>query len=442
MEREQGAAEAALTEAVAAIHAARGHSNKDGLKHMRQLCALLDDPQDGLIAIHVAGTNGKGSVCACLDAVLREAGYRVGLYTSPFLQQYQERIRIDGQPIDAHAFLRAYAPVRAAAEALRAQGVLPTPFELGTALAFVAFAQAGVDVCVLEVGLGGRLDPTNVVTPRIAAIAAIGMDHSAILGDTVEAIAAEKAGIIKSGVPVVTQAAQASVAEVFARAAQEKGAPWHPLTGAEMTASGASFSWTGQKGDFAWRGWALPGLTLRLLGAHQLHNAGTALAVLALLREGGWRVPDEAARRGLASVHWPARLEYVPGEPPMLLDGAHNAQGAQALAAFAEALPAPPWAERVLLCGILAKKISEDMLDALASLAPRAVVTEPPEQQPVPAQDLADALARRGVRVTVCAQPGRALAQARALTGAQGLLIAAGSLYLVGALRTELDLTP
>ncbi|MCL2545268.1 MAG: bifunctional folylpolyglutamate synthase/dihydrofolate synthase [Clostridia bacterium] len=428
-----------VARAIDYIHAARDHRGKNGLVNMERLCALLGNPERGLRAIHVAGTNGKGSVCALLDAVLRAAGYRVGLYTSPFLQRYAERIRIGGAPIADAAFLSAFGPVRAAAERLRAEGVNPTPFELGTALAFVAFAQAGIDLCVIEVGLGGRLDPTNVLAPLVCAITAIALDHQSLLGDTLAAIAGEKAGIIKPGVPVIT-AAQSSpdVNEVFAACAGQVGAPWYPLTGNEMTPAGSARSLPPQHAAFSYDGWTLPQVHLNLAGAHQLHNAAVALAVIARLREAGLAVPDRAACAGLESVRWPGRLEYVPGRPGILLDVAHNAQSARALADFADTPRALPDTPRVLLCGMLAEKISPDMADALAGLAPRAVTVAPAGRRSLPPEELAALLAGRGIHAQPSADARAALAEARRLAAPAGTVIVAGSLYLVGEVRALL----
>lgn len=427
-----------LNQAIEYIHAAREQGVKTGLDNMTRLCALLGDPQNSLRAVHVAGTNGKGSTCACLESVLRAAGYRVGLYTSPFLQHYTERIRIDGLRVDEAAFFAAFDPVHAAVEALRAEGLRPTPFEIGTALAFLAFAQADADLCVIEVGLGGRFDPTNVLTPLVCAIASIGLDHQAILGDTLPDIAGEKAGIMKPGVPVVTAAASPEIEAVFAARAAEVGAPWRFLTGDEMKPLPAdpSMALVAQHVAFACDGWVLPELWLRLLGAHQLRNAALALAALAELKRIGLPISDEAVVQGLARVRWPGRLEYVAGAPAILLDGAHNAQGAQALAAFAKTLP--EGAARVLLCGVLEEKLSPEMLGALAELAPRAAATAPQERRAVPPEALAGELEQRGVRTEVCGDAASALAQARAIAGAAGIVIVAGSLYLVGEVRALL----
>ncbi len=420
-----------VAEAIDAIHAARGDGEKSGLDNMRLLCARLGDPQRAMRVIHVAGTNGKGSTCAFLDAMLRAAHYTVGLYTSPYLQRYQERIRINGQPVDDAAFLRAFDAVWAQVEALRAEGIHPTTFEIGTALAFVAFVQAGVQLCVVEVGLGGRLDPTNVVQPVVCAITAIGMDHMQYLGDTIECIAREKAGIIKQGVPVITAPAPRKVAQVFAAVSSEHGARWDELTGDELTPLDEA-----QTCRLDLDGWVLPRVKLNLAGAHQLDNAATALAVIAELRRQGYEIPDAAALQGLTTVRWPGRLEWIEASPALLLDGAHNAQGAQALAAYIATLPKQ--ARRVLLCGVLAEKVSDEMIAALASLAMQAVATTPGDPRALPAESLASQLAARGMAAESCERPADALVRARELAGPDGLVIVAGSLYLVGAVRALL----
>lgn len=429
---------AEVSQAIDYIHSARDHGGKNGLANMERLCALLGHPERGLRAVHVAGTNGKGSVCAFVDAMLRAAGYRVGLFTSPYLERYAERVRIDGVPLSCDAFLAAFRPVHSASERLRGEGVYATPFELGTALAFVAFAQAGLDCCVVEVGLGGRLDPTNVLTPLVCAITAIGLDHQQFLGDTLTAIAGEKAGIFKPGTPAVTAAPSSpELDSVFAARAKQVVAPWYPLAGNEMTSLAAG-GLRPQHTSFSYDGWTLPKVRLGLVGAHQLRNASVALAVIARLRETGLTVPDEAVLTGLEDVRWPGRLEYLATSPGILLDGAHNAQGAQALVDFVRTPHALLDAPRVLLCGLLADKASPEMSAALSKLAPFAVTTAPAERRALPAQELAALLNKQGVEAVPFADVQTALVEARRRVPPDGTVIVAGSLYLVGEVRALL----
>jgi len=434
-------------QAVGYIHSARNNRGKNGLSNIVRLCELLGNPERGLRAVHVAGTNGKGSVCACLDAILRAAGYSVGLYTSPYLQRYAERVRINGTPISDAAFLSAFYPVYEATERLRAEGIWPTFFEIGTALAFTAFAQAGVNLCVVEVGLGGRLDPTNVLMPLVCAVTAIALDHQAQLGDTLTAIAGEKAGIIKPRVPVVT-AAQASpdIDAVFAARAAQSGSPWHPLSGCEMMPlypddsppERSPLALGVQHAVFSCGGWHIPRVRLRLLGAHQLRNAALALAVIARLRESGLNIPDEAALHGLEIVRWPGRLEYAPGRPGILLDGAHNAQALRALADFVREPNAVPDYPHVLLCGAMAEHVSTQSVDTMAELAPLAITVAPVDRRAMPSGELATMLAERGAQVESHTDIHTALAKARSYATPSGTVITTGSLYLVGEVRAQL----
>ncbi len=418
-------------EVIAAIHGARYTGHKAGLQNTRALLETLG-LDCRVPAIHVAGTNGKGSVCAMMERALRQAGYRTGLYTSPFLQAYNERIRLDGAPV-SDELLEVYGnQVLDAAEALRGRGVYPTAFELGTALALMIFQARQVELMVVEVGLGGRLDPTNVITPLVSVIAAIGLDHMQLLGDTLEAIAGEKAGIIKPGVPVVCHPATESVAAVFARRAAEVHAPLtqlrreqllHPACG--MYGSTAEILWDGEP------------LTLRvnLPGEHQLTNALTVAYGLQALRETGIRISREAVAEGIASAHWPARLEWYEN---ILLDGAHNAQGLAALQAYAATFLRDR--RRVLLAGVLEDHLRPEMLSLLAGLGERAFTVTPESPRAMAGDKLAELL--RGADRQAESAPGlpQALERAREAAGRDGVVIVTGSLYLAGAARTELGL--
>lgn len=413
-------------EVIAAIHGAYTTGSKHGLSNtealLRRLC-----PETPVPVIHVAGTNGKGSTCAMVESVLRHAGYRTGLYTSPFLQAYQERVRLDGAPIDDARLVKYGNALLDAAEGLR-----PTPFELGTALALSVFAGERVDAAVVEVGLGGRLDPTNVVRPAVCAIAAIGLDHMQVLGDTVEQIAGEKAGIIKPGVPVVCHPAEAGVAAVFAERAAAVGAPLRQLTAECLlrAACDARGSTATYQLDSRWED-----VRIALPGEHQLTNAMTALAVVEELRRQGFRLPEDAVRRGLAETIWPARLEWCGN---ILIDGAHNAQGVAALARFARAHLAGK--RRVLFTGVLAEKLRPEMLSALASLADTAVTVTPDSPRALSAAEYAARLRDAGMDAAPAESLAAGLARARGLAGEDGVIIAAGSLYFAGGLRTALGM--
>lgn len=382
--------------------------------------------------IHVAGTNGKGSTCAMLSSVLKAAGYRVGLYTSPFLQHYQERIRLDGVPLTDELMVKYGAPLLDAVEALCAQGEYATPFEMGTALALAAFDGEDCDFAVIEVGMGGRLDPTNVVHPVACAIAAIGLDHMGFLGHTLEAIAAEKAGIIKRNTPVVCYPAQESVRRVFAETAQMRHAPHVQLdegailhASADLHGSTVTYQLQGRWDD----------VRIGLPGAYQQRNAMTVLALVEVLRAQGTQLSEAAVRQGLAETVWPARLEWCGN---VLIDGAHNPQGVDALAQYVDNfLPDRP---RVLLTGVLADKLQSDMLGQMVHIAREIVTVTPDTPRAMPAEEYAGRLNACGGHATPAATLAEGLQKAKLLAGQDGVIVAAGSLYFAGALRTELHL--
>ena len=402
-----------------ALEAAKGMDFK--LERVSLALERLGDPQRRYPALHIAGTNGKGSVAAILDSVLRASGRRVGLYTSPHLVDLCERIQVDGVAIDRQAVVRLADEVRAASAG---RGIDLTFFEVLTVMAFLHFARSGIEVAVVEVGLGGRLDATNVVDPLVSVITTIGRDHTEWLGDTVAAIAAEKGGIIKSGRPVVLGRIGGEAADVLRRLAAEQGAPLVSLDRDYRAAGAGSL-------DFDGLGWSLRGLPLVLLGAHQRDNAATAVAALAVGRA---TLPvDEAALRvGLAAVHWPGRLEIVDQAPLTIVDGAHNADGA---AALARELPGLIGGRPLhLLFAVMGDKDWRPMVESLAPLCRGVVVTEVLRPRGAPAADVAAAFAPHCPAV---AEPdvGQAWERVRADAGSDGAVVAAGSLFLVGALR-------
>ena len=402
-----------LQRAVDWVHGARYPGQKNGLENMRALLRTLGNPQDGLRFLHVAGTNGKGSVCAFLERALRECGYKTGLYTSPYLCEYAERVRVNGVPLDDEMLLRLILRVKRAAEDLVARGeCFPTTFELGTAIAFLAFAEAKTDWAVIEVGLGGRLDSTNVIAPRACAISAIGMDHMKTLGDTLEAIAREKAGILKHGVPAAIHPANGSVLPVLESAARACGAPLDVVEEPEIlaeSAHGARFRFRGETYEIS------------LAGRHQVGNAALALAALGLV--GG--LDFAAVRAGLAKTRWHCRLEWVDG---VLIDGAHNPQGA---AVLAEYLRAHVPGRRVLLVGMMHDKQVEACAKLLAPVASRVIATRVDDPRAASAEEVAAAYP--GAQAVDSLEDALALARADG-----GTVIACGSLYLAGAVRSLL----
>jgi dihydrofolate synthase/folylpolyglutamate synthase len=402
-----------------ALEAAKGMDFR--LERVALALQRLGDPQRRFRTLHIAGTNGKGSVAAMLHAVLDAAGYRVGLYTSPHLVDLIERIRVGSADIARRDVVALAAEVRSAAAA---RGVDLTFFEFVTVMAFLHFARCAVDVAVVEVGLGGRLDATNVVDPAAAVITTIGLDHMQWLGDTLASIAAEKGGIIKPGRPVVLGRIEGEAAAVLGRLAAERGA--RTIAAARDYRVGG----TGPDVDFDGLGWRLRGLRLGLRGAYQRDNAGTALAALAAVRD-ALPVGADAVRRGLAAVRWPGRLEVLGTAPLTILDGAHNLDG---IAALVRELPTLLAGRRLhLLFAVMGDKDWGPMVERLAPLCASAVVTEVLRPRGAPAPAVAAAF-RPHCPVLAEPDPERAWRHLVARAGRDEAIVAAGSLFLVGAL--------
>lgn len=390
---------------------------KFDLRTIRALLAALGHPERKFASVHVAGTNGKGSVCAMIESAARAAGWRTGLYTSPHLQRFQERIRIAGDEIDDAALGAAATRVRDAAEGLELEGSLARPpafFEAATAVGFCAFAAAGVELAVVEVGLGGRLDATNVLEPKVAAITALGMDHEAYLGSSLGEIAGEKAGILKPGVGAAISAPQlAEAAAVLRAAAEAAGVPLefvdrHAIEAAPPT---------------------------RLLGQHQRENAAVATAVCRSLAAREFAIPEAAIETGLAHVRWPGRLERISSAPDVFLDGAHNPLAARALAAYLDQRGGEP---PVLIFGAMRDKAVEEICEELFPRARAVVLTAPRQARALAPEALAAACGNFARRCEIAADYEGALARARTIAAeapAGTAIFVTGSLYLVGEAR-------
>lgn len=403
---------------------------KFGLENIARLCDALGDPQQHFRSILIGGTNGKGSVTVMVDTALRASGYRAARYTSPHLVRIEERFTIDGRDVSSERLREVAGEVGDIVQALVARGgleALPTFFECTTAIAFELFRRAGVEIAVLEVGLGGRLDATNVVTPVAAAITSIDFDHQAQLGNSLDSIAFEKAGIIKHGIPVVCGPlpadADAVIVEVCAaRDARLVRAP--EAVAIEQHGGFLTVTTAGRR---------LEGVRLALEGAHQRDNAAVAVALLDELGAIGIPVTDDGVRAGLEQARWPARLERFDWRSvEVLLDAAHNPAGARALAAY---LREVKWSGVTLLFGAMRDKDVVGMLEPILPLASRVICTTAPNARAVPALELMSLvteLARPGVQVEAVADPAAALDRARALGGR---IVGAGSIFLIGPLR-------
>lgn len=418
-------------EAVAYIDTFQWQAHAPGLERIRTLLHALGDPQKELKFVHVAGTNGKGSVCAYLASVLRCAGYRVGLCTSPFLEDFRERIQVDGKLIPPEVLGELTELARPAAEAMEDH---PTEFELITAVAMLYFRRCRCDIVVLEVGLGGALDASNVIdVPEAAVITAMGMDHAAILGPTLGDIAAAKAGIIKPGGAVVSFGGCPEADAVIRERCREQGAQLTEVDFSRLRVVGTGLDGTDL--EFAPYG----ALHVPLVGLYQAKNAAVAVTTVEVLEKRGWEISRRALEQGLASVCWPGRLEVVRRAGPVILrDGAHNAHG---MAATVESLRALfPGKKLTILMGVMADKDVEDMLKLLAPIAGQVFTVRPESPRAMPAEELAALVNRYGVPAVPCAGVAAGLQAASEAAGADGTVCALGSLYLVGEVRRAADL--
>lgn len=461
-----------------------------GLERTRELLRLLGDPQKKLRFVHVAGSNGKGSACAMLERILREAGFRTGLYISPHIQDFRERMQVCGEMISGADLARITGRVAELADSMEDH---PSQFELSTAIAMQYFREQNCDIVVLEVGMGGALDSTNVIdAPEVAVIMNIGLEHTEYLGSTLQEIAAAKAGIIKSGSACVCYDGDPSATAVIRKVCAERKVPFTPASLGRLrvlseTLDGQEFTWNGKP------------FFLALLGRHQLNNAAVVLCVIDILRARGWSVPEEAVRRGLAETKWPARLEVLWRAPLFILDGGHNPQCAGALAASlgnilassgpretggsgareaggSDSIPpaagsgpreagstdsgegggpvetgdpgktgAPgetggcrPGTRCIFLLGVLKDKDYRRMTDIIAPFAGGFVCLTPSSPRALPAEELARELASRGFDACAAATPSEGITMALGQAAAAGGLpvVAFGSLYMAGAVRS------
>ncbi len=419
---------------------------KFGLDGMRGLLASLGDPHQGRKFVHLAGTNGKGSVGTMLQAMLTRAGYRVGLYTSPHLITFRERMKVGGTMISEADTLRLAERIWRVCD----PASQPTFFEFVTAMAFLYFQEQGTDLDIIEAGLGGRLDSTNVITPLAAAITNISLEHIEHLGDTVAKIAAEKAGIIKPGVPVVAGALVPEAREVILSTAAERRSPAF-LLDRDFTAAAAGAGQDGRQTiDFTFGKRSLPGLALNLAGPHQADNAAVALALVFSLAESGFPVEEKAIRDGLATAVWPGRAETWPprswppegpaANAPLLLDGAHNPDGARALARL---LAGRPRRRLFLIVGVMADKDVSGVLGPIIAQADRLLLTRPAFSRAASPELLLDkvvaAFGTPKAPTTLHPAIPEALAAAAREAAPEDLVVVSGSLFTVGETRAYLE---
>jgi dihydrofolate synthase/folylpolyglutamate synthase len=410
------------------------------LEHMLSLLARLGNPHKRLRILHVAGSKGKGSTAAMLASLLRKAGYRTGLFTSPHLCCVEERFQVDGQAITPSELTTLLDEIRLCVEAEGCSGGVPyTFFEVATAAGFLHFVRRRVEAAVLEVGLGGRLDSTNVCQPIVSVITSISFDHTHLLGDRLAAIAAEKGGIIKKGLPVISGATVPEARAVIERISRDRQAPLRQLgvdfryryTPGRVTATQTSRSRVSVTTKR--RHW--PEFELNLLGDHQAANAAVAIACVEILQAEGWRLPDSAIATGLADVSWPARLEVVARRPLVVLDCAHNV--ASALALVQTLQTSFPPARRLLIFAGSSDKDLAGMFRVLSPHFAHAYLTRYTDNpRSVPAQHLAELLHANGnLPATLCPTPADAYRAARAAASPDDVIVITGSVFLAGELR-------
>lgn len=403
--------------------------SKPGLERIEKLCTALGEPQNELKYIHIAGTNGKGSCAAMLASVLKAAGYRTGLYTSPYLFRFNERMQINSQQIPDEALAEIVSRIKPIADGMDDH---PTEFELMTAAAFLWFAEENCDIVVLETGLGGRFDATNIIkSPEVSVIMNIGLDHTGVLGDTVEKIAAEKAGIVKEKRPCVIYQQEEIVTEVIKEQCR--------LMDAELIVSDFSElkqifdSLDGQAFLYKGESYALP-----LLGEHQIKNAAVVIDCVEKLSALGWDISPDALERGLYAVSWPARFEVVSDEPYFVVDGGHNPQCAQTVRD--NLLRYFPDKRRVLLIGVLADKDYEGLVRILDEAADMYVCVSPESERALSAAALAEKLRSFGKEIMYFDSIEEGVAAARSAAGEDGMVCAVGSLYMAGPIRAQFGL--
>lgn len=415
---------------------AQAAAAKFDLENIQVLAERLGRPDRAYPSIHIAGTNGKGSTAAFVESILRQAGFRTGLYTSPHLERINERIRIAGNEISDEAFAAAFSNLQRLIEELLAAGKLrahPTFFECVTALAFYSFAQARVELAVFEAGLGGRLDATNILNPAVTVITRIDFDHENFLGHSIREITSEKAGILKPGVPAVVAAQTPEAQQTILARARDVAAPvFHAEK--EFRLEGISYE------DGCARAEAVEIITGRKLriaprlpGRFQLQNALNAVSVAHLLQSRGFPVADEAIERGIALAEWPGRLERLASRPDVYLDGAHNPAAARELAEFLR----QNFAGRKirLLFGALRDKAVDEISGILFPFAAEVIFTQPATSRAISAAQLAEIAGHHAAHFSVKPGAEDAFEQALAKAAPTDAIFVTGSLYLVGQIR-------
>lgn len=421
-------------EALDYIHGTYKFGSKLGLENIKYLLSLLGDPHKKLKIIHVAGTNGKGSTSSYIHSILKEAGYRVGLYTSPYLEEFTERMRINGENIPKDKLANITAIIKEKIEGMVKEGKNhPTEFEVVTAIAFYYYAKENIDFLVLEVGLGGRLDATNVVEdPLLSVITPIGLDHTEYLGDTLDKIAYEKGGIIKENSFVLSYPQAAEVIDVFRNLCAERNSKLFVTSFNELTIHKSTIE--EQVFSVNILGNVYDNIKIQLVGIHQIYNACTALGAVEVLRKyRNINISDEAVLGGLYNAKWPGRFEVLQRDPVVIIDGAHNLHGAEALRKSIEALLKDY--KITFVIGMLQDKDVEGVLKDIIPLMNKVIATRPANPRAMKAIDLADKLKVFGKETYISEDIKEAINMAIEVTKTNEAIVFAGSLYMIGEVR-------
>ncbi|PNT94126.1 bifunctional folylpolyglutamate synthase/dihydrofolate synthase [Clostridium thermosuccinogenes] len=416
-------------EALSYIHNTLKFGVKLGLNNITSLLELMGNPHKKLKFVHVAGTNGKGSTVAFISRVLMEAGYKTGMYTSPYIERFTERMKINDEEISEEELSRITQFVKEKVDIMLARGENhPTEFEIVTAIAFQYFYENDCDIVVLEVGLGGRFDSTNVIdTPLVSVITTISYDHMDRLGDTLPKIAFEKAGIIKHDGDVVLYPQTAEVEKVFQDVCLERGARLHradfsALKPESFDISGQTFSYKSYKN-----------LKISMLGDHQVNNAAVVLEVMELLKDKGYKISENAIRKGLLNTHWPGRLEVLKRDPLFLIDGAHNIEGARALR---DALNRYfPDKKKIFIIGVLRDKDYKAVIETVVPIASHFITVTPNSDRALPAAELGGFIKSYCKNVTISDTIKEAVCTSMKICSPDSMICAFGSLYYIGEVR-------
>ena len=417
-----------VNEAIAYIHSVYWKGSIYGLSRIQTLLEKLGNPQNSMKYVHIAGTNGKGSTAAMTASILRKAGYRTGLYTSPYIYRFNERMQVDGQQISDEDIVAVTEYVKPFVDEMEEQ---PTEFELVCAIAFEYFKRQKCDIVVLEVGLGGEYDATNVIqTPEVAVITNIGLDHTEILGDTVEQVAQAKAGIFKEGGTAVVYRGVPSVEAVFEEVCAKKNitlkkADFESLNLRSLDLFGQVFDCGNRKN-----------IRLPLLGDHQLHNASVVLSIADALIEKGWKITEENIYEGIRDVSWPGRFDIVSRDPLFIIDGGHNPQCIEALVKNIEDYLKDR--KVIALTGVLADKDYGDMYKPVMPLVEEFICITPDSDRKLEAADLAKFLQAAGAKATPCATIQEGVQKAIEVAGKDGAILCFGSLYSIGSIHEGL----